>query len=105
GNYTVTITGQAGSISHSATANIRVVPEQVQITDASFSHKRLTITGQGFDQIIGVAINGKSITANSISSTEIIANGRRRALGIMRGSNEIELTLNGNSQMVTFTFQ
>lgn len=65
------------------------------IDNVEVAKKKFTIRGDCLDKVVSVLINQKPVDVDrlTISSSQIIAKGKPKALGIVPGSNQVRLTL------------
>jgi len=106
GSVTVTVT-DPGGLTASTTFNVTVM-KVVRVNTAGYSKaaKQLTVSGSGFGTSgATVMLNGKTLTPTNQSDTSITVAGKKKALGVVKGSNTLTVTSGGVvSNTVTFNF-
>jgi len=106
GSYTVTVRGVAGSLSHNAISTVTEANGPT-INSAVFDgHKTLTIAGSKFGPSPKVLINGvdRKVWTSDSSDTSITLKGKPKKIGIVPGTNTVQISdASGNASPV-FTF-
>jgi hypothetical protein len=78
----------------------------IKITAASFSKPNLFINGTGFgNSAAKVTVNGKDVTVDIVnqSDSSIVLKGNKKKLNLIKGSNQITVSINGTTSN-TFVF-
>ncbi|MEW6732510.1 MAG: hypothetical protein AB1489_14370 [Acidobacteriota bacterium] len=103
GDYPITITGKdVTGISQTGTLTITVLKEKPIINSLTKGH--LFIAGSSFGTMPMVKINGKDLGERiaGVTDVTITLKGTKKRLGIVKGRNELAITVDGETVTSTF---